>query len=367
MNDELLKLQIAITLIPGVGDVKAKNLISYCGGVEEVFRQKRSQLMKIPDIGPVIAGSITKGNVFRRAEEEIEFIRKYRIKPLFYLSSDYPERLKHCPDSPVMLYYKGNAELNVQRILAIVGTRNATAYGKSVCASLISELKDRNILVVSGLAYGIDIMAHKEALVQGFKTLGVVGHGLDTIYPSVHKQVAEKMVANGGIITEFLSGTKPNAENFPARNRIVAGMSDAVVIVEAALKGGALITAHLANSYNRDVFAVPGRTHDTYSQGCNDLIKTNRAALVESASDIEYIMGWDEKTSGKAAVQKQLFMNLTGEEEKLVNVFREIPAPGIDTLALKAGMPVSKVTAILLELEFRGIVRSLPGKVYQLA
>ena len=282
MNTETLKYQIALTLIPGVGDVLAKNLISYCGSAEEVFKQKKAQLFKIPDIGPVIAESIVKFNSFKRAEEEIKFIEKYKIQPLFYLDKTYPERLKQCYDSPPLLYYKGNVELNQTKILAIVGTRKASDYGKAITEEIISGLSQEGILIISGLAYGIDIYAHKAALKNNLNTIGVVGHGLDTIYPAIHKPVAEKMINQGGILTEFMSKTKMSPENFPARNRIVAGISDAVLIVEAAEKGGALITAEIANSYNRDVFAIPGRSIDTVSRGCNYLIKSNKAALVES-------------------------------------------------------------------------------------
>jgi DNA processing protein len=366
LNEENLKYEIAVTLIPGVGDVLAKNLVSYCGSVEAVFRQKKAHLLKIPDIGPVVAESIVKHRVFERAEQEVEFIRRHSITPLFYLSDAYPFRLRHCYDAPVMLYYKGNADLNTRKVLAVVGTRNATEYGKSFCEELIHDLEGSGVMVVSGLAYGIDVHAHKCALRYSLPTVGVVGHGLDRIYPAVNKPVAAKMTTHGGILTEFMSGTRPNAENFPARNRIVAGMVDAVVIIEAALRGGALITAEIANSYSKDVFAVPGRTTDIYSQGCNWLVRTNRAGLITSAKDLEHSLGWQKEEVRKAAVQKPLFADLTAEESLLMQLL-EKEAMGVDRLSVQSGMPVSRTLSLLLGLEFQGLVKALPGKVYQIA
>jgi DNA processing protein len=247
-TDEILKYRIALTLLPGVGAVNAKTLVSYCGSVEAVFKQKKSLLEKIPNIGPLTSESILKQDVFDRAEKEIAFIHKNKITPLFYLDAEYPSRLKNCDDSPALLYFKGNADLNVQKVIAIVGTRNSTQYGKRVCENLIEGFAAFNITVISGLAYGIDITAHKLALKNNLPTVGVLAHGLDRIYPGIHSDTAEKMLDNGGLITEFMSETKPYRENFPSRNRIVAGMVDAVIVVESALKGGALITAEIANS-----------------------------------------------------------------------------------------------------------------------
>lgn len=365
--DEILKHRIALTLLPGVGSVTAKTLVSYCGSVEAVFKQKKSSLQKIPGIGEVTAASIVSHSVFERAEEEIAFIRKYKITPLFYLDQEYPSRLKNCDDAPAMLYFKGKADLNAQRVIAIVGTRNATEYGKQVCEQLIEGFEAYNFTIVSGLAYGIDIAAHKLCLKHNLPTIGVLAHGLDRIYPGTHKSTAEKMINNGGLLTEFMSLTNPDAQNFPARNRIVAGMVDAVIVVESAFKGGALITADIASSYNRDVFAVPGKINDPYSQGCNRFISENKAVLFESPEQFIKAMNWgEEEKKEKPNKQMVIFNELAAEEKILVELLQENGKLNIDTLILRSRLPVSKVSGCLLNLEFAGVLRSLPGKMYQL-
>jgi DNA protecting protein DprA len=314
---EDLKFRIALTLLDGVGSVTARNLVSYCGSVEAVFKEKKKNLERIPGIGPVTAEKIVSGQPFSRAEEECAFIEKHHIKPLFYLDKDFPSRLKNCTDAPVMLYYKGTSNLNHHRMIALVGTRNASDYGKQVTEKMVEELKAYDVIIVSGLAYGIDITAHKAALKYNMETIGVLAHGLDRIYPALHKSTAEKMMEQGGLLTEYMTCTRPDRENFPQRNRIVAGMCDAVVIIEAAKTGGALITADIANSYNRDVFAVPGRTIDTYSLGCNHFIKTNKAALVESATDIAEMMQWNiANKPAEKPKQRKLFVELSEEEKQ---------------------------------------------------
>lgn len=365
---EELKYRVALSLVRGVGSVTGKTLVSYCGSAEAVFREKKYKLEKIPDIGPVTADAIINHSIFERAEEEISFIEKYKITPLFYTEKNYPSRLKNCNDSPLLLYYKGNADLNCPRIIAMVGTRSASSYGKSVCSEIITALSDKNILVVSGLAYGIDIAAHKATLKNEMKTVGVLGHGLDKIYPSMHRSVAERMLNSGGLLTEFTSKTKPDRENFLLRNRIIAGMSDAVIVIEAAVTGGALITAKIAASYNRDVFAVPGRTTDGFSQGCHQLIKSNIAALVESADDIMLMLGWKDADVDrkKRSVQKELFVELKPEERTLIDLFKDKSQLNIDFICNQSAMPASKVAATLLNLEFSGLIKSLPGKVYEL-
>jgi DNA processing protein len=366
LQTELL-YKIGITLIPGVGDVNAKKLIAYCGGVEAVFKEKQKALVKIPGIGLSMADSVIKSNVLAQAEKEINFIEKNEITPLFYLDKGYPERLKHCNDSPIMLYYKGNCNLNAGKILGIVGTRNATEYGKEICYKIIEDLAPLNVIIVSGLAYGIDVHAHKAALHCGLSTIGVLGHGLDMIYPAAHLSTSRKMIEQGGLLTDFRSGSTFAPENFPKRNRIVAGMVDAVVVIEAAKRGGALITAEIANSYNRDVFAVPGRIGDIYSEGCINLVKTNKAVIMGSAKDIVYIMGWQEKENKKANnVQKQLFVEFSEEEQKVVDVLNSAGTVTVDMISINAGLPVSKTAAVLLNLELNGIIKSLPGKKYQL-
>lgn len=367
MQNEALKYQIALTLLPGVGDVLAKSLLAYCGSAEAVFKQNKGHLLKIPEIGPVTAKAILSHAVFARAEEEVDFMEKEGVTPLFFTDAAYPQRLKQCSDSPVMIYYKGNADLNNTKVLAVVGTRNATEYGKMACEQLVAELAPFDVLVVSGLAYGIDLCAHKTALTAGLPTVGVLGHGLDTLYPAIHRSVAKKMQVQGGLLTEYMSQTKPNPENFPARNRIVAGMADAIVVVEAAVKGGALITADIGNSYDREIFAIPGRVNDLYSAGCNALIKTNKAILAESAADIAYHLGWDLSGEQVKPKQAKLLLSLSAEEQLLVDVLQQEPTVGMDTISYRTKMPVHKVAALLLDMEFNGLVKALPGKMFQLA
>lgn len=364
--DEELKWRIALTLLEGVGSVTARNLVGYCGSVEGVFKEKKKNLEKIPGIGPATAEKIISHNTFERAEKELVFIERYEIKPLFYLDKEYPSRLKNCSDAPVLLYYKGTANLNHHRMIAIVGTRNASDYGKQMTEKITEDLKAYDIIIVSGLAYGIDIAAHKASIKNEMPTIGVLGHGLDRIYPALHKPVAEKMMEQGGLLTEFMTGTKPDKENFPQRNRIVAGMCDAVLVIEAAKSGGALITAEIANSYNRDVFAIPGRTNDTYSAGCNYFIKTNKAALVESADDIAGMMQWNlEKRETEKPRQRQLFIELNEEEKQLANLIEQNGKTHIDLITSSLPLPVSKISATLLSLEFKGVIKSLPGKMYE--
>jgi DNA processing protein len=366
-SDKLRQI-IALLMVEGVGDKIARNLISYCGSPEAVFREKRAALEKIPDIGAVTARSIRAFREFDRAELECEFIRKNQIRPLCYLNEDYPKRLKHCPDSPVLLYYKGTADPDAPRMVALVGTRNATTYGKEHTLALVEGLAEMKVTIVSGLAYGIDICAHRAALKESTPTIGVLAHGLDRIYPGDHRSVAAKMLDHGGLITEHRSGTIPDRENFPKRNRIIAGLCDAILVVEAARKGGALITADIANSYNRDVFAIPGRTGDPFSEGCNHLIKSHRAALITSAEDIRYVMQWDDdaKKSGKGALQRQLFTDLDPDEQHVVKLLDQDGKTPIDELTIKACRTHSQVAGVLLTLELKGVIRVLPGKIYEL-
>jgi DNA processing protein len=358
--------EIALTFIKGVGDITIKQLVSYCGSAEGVFKSTKKSLEKIPGIGSKTAQSIVSLDAFARAEEELIFIDKYKIKSLFYLNNDYPKRLKNCIDSPTILYYKGTANLNNEKVVSIVGTRNATAYGRNICEKLIDGLKQHNLLISSGLAYGIDIAAHKYALQLGVETVGVLGHGLDRIYPALHRSIAEKMLTQGGLLTEFPSKTNPERSNFPKRNRIIAGMADATIVIEAAKTGGALITAEIANSYNKDVFAVPGRLEDEVSEGCNFLIKTNRAHLLSKPEDIEYIMGWFTQTNTHHKIAPKLFIDLSPEEQKIVDIIRDNTSIGIDDLQSKLEMPQSKLAMFLLTLEMQSVIISLPGKVYRL-
>jgi len=366
MHYSPLAYQIALTLIPGIGSINAKRLIAYTGSVEGIFNEKRKSLLKIPGIGEMLANEVQNQQVFPRVEKELEFIEKYKVQTMFFLDDNYPERLKQCDDCPVLLYSKGQTDFNAQRMLAIVGTRNATNYGKEITEKIVSDLASRHPLtIVSGLAYGIDVAAHKIALKSNQQTIAVVAHGLHMVYPAAHANYAKSIIAQGAMLTEFTSTDGAERPYFVRRNRIVAGMTDATLVVESGEKGGALITADIANSYNRDVMAISGRANDTASRGCNKLIKTNKAALVESAEDIEYLLGWESKTD-KPPIQQKLFVEVSNEEQKILDILKlenELP---IDIICTRAEMPVSKISPLLLNLEFSGMVKSLPGKVYKM-
>jgi len=362
----MLLYQIGLTLLPGVGDITARKLVGYCGDAEAVFREKKRNLLRIPGISEAVAEGILSKDVLPRAEKEIKFTEKYGVQPLFYLDPAYPRRLNQCTDSPVLLYFKGEGDLNAPRVVSIVGTRNATDYGKETCSKLVEVLGGYGILVVSGLAYGIDTAAHKAALNNKLSTVGVMAHGLDRIYPHLNRPLAEKMIGQGGLLTEFMTGTQPDRENFPRRNRIIAGMADATIVVESGIKGGALITANIANSYNRDVFAIPGKVTDSFSEGCNFLIKTNRAALVTEAIDILYMMGWENNKTAPGHIQRQLFINMTPEEEVLCKLLENGDPFSLDYLVIHSGLSASKVASALLSLEFQGIVKTLPGKIFKM-
>ena len=370
MYDEQLKYKIGITLIKGIGNNLAKNLISYIGSAEAVFKERQQNLAKIPGIGEMLSREIVAQNVLKRAEEEIDYIVKNSIQAYYYADRAYPFRLKECHDAPIVLYSKGNCNLNDGKFVGIVGTRNSTEIGRENCQQLVRELAalQIEIVVVSGLAYGIDISAHKAALDSGIPTIGVVGHGLDRLYPSSHSAVALKMLSNGALLTEYLSGTNPEAPNFVQRNRIIAGLCDAIVVIESAKRGGSLITAEIANEYNRDVFAYPGRITDPYSAGCNALIRNNKASLIESAEDLCRFMSWEGVTTkGVTAVQTTMFLDLTDEEQKLVAILR-LHSDGfqVNELAIQMEKPFSKISALLLEMEFKGVVKCLPGNVYRI-
>jgi DNA processing protein len=367
MMDDL-KYKIGIGLIPGIGDIMAKKLISYCSGVEAVFHEKKETLMKIPGVGEVLAKSVILQDVLNKAEKEINFIEKHHIGYSYYLDDDYPHRLRNCPDSPVIFFYKGDIHANQPKIVSIVGTRQATSYGKDLCNKLVDVLCQRNHqpVIVSGLAYGVDICAHRAALRNKLPTIAVFAHGLSQIYPAAHAATAREIVNEGGaLLTEFLSDSPIDRQNFVRRNRLIAGLSDLTVVVESNMKGGALITADIANSYNRDVFAFPGRISDTYSSGCNKLIRTNRASLLQSVEDIEYLMNWDKDDAAKKPMQLEIFPNLSSKEETILQYLREHGETTIDDLCFAVKMPVSEVSTFLLTLELMGGVRSLPGKVYK--
>ncbi len=364
MKEDLL-YELALSMIPGIGGVTAKKLIAYCGGAEAVFKEKPGQLKRIPGIGEAIARTIIKADVFNRAEKEIRFIQRHGIQTLYYTDNDYPYRLKQCDDGPILLFTKGNTDLNKEKVVGIVGTRSITNYGRKKCKEFVEDLTKHSPLIISGLAYGVDACAHQAALDSGLKTLAVLGHGLDRIYPPLHSKLAKSIIQQGTLVTDFISGTKPDRENFPKRNRIIAGLCDVIIVVEAAVTGGALITATIANTYNREVFALPGRTSDPYSMGCNRLIKHLKANLIESVADIEYALNWQVQTEEQPR-QRPLFVELKPEEKIIADILRDQQQVSIDQLVKQSGFGPGKTAALLLNLEFMEVISQLPGKCFKL-
>jgi len=359
--------QIALTLINGVGTLIAKKLLQHFGSAERVFNASIKELLQIEGIGKKTAEAVVNTNALTLAKEASAFIEKHQIQVLFHDETNYPKRLKNCYDAPLLLYYKGTADLNKTRVVSIVGTRNATSYGKMICKQLIEVLKPYDVLITSGLAHGVDAAAHRESVLAEVPTVGVLGHGLDRIYPAVHRELAAKMIKNGGLLTEFLPGTNPDRENFPKRNRIIAGMADVTIVVEASIKGGALITAEIANSYHRDVYAFPGRVDDEFSEGCNFLIKTNRAGLINHPKDLIYYLGWDDEVPKKKQhVQAQLPLDLNKEERTVCEALLKSTL-AVDELFVNTNIAQSRLAIILLTLEMKGIIVALPGKLYKLA
>ena len=359
--------KIALTKIKGIGPKLSRILLAYNGSVDEIFRSSKKQLLAIPGIGETIANTIQSKSYLKETEEEYNFIQKHGIEIAWIEDKNYPKRLKNCDDAPILLYYKGAASLNPSRAISIVGTRNATHYGKRIVEDFIQQLKAYDVQIISGLAYGIDSIAHRESLKQQIQTIGILGHGLDRIYPAAHRELASRMLDNGGLLTEFPSGTNPDRQNFPMRNRIIAGLSDVTIVIEAALKGGALITAEIANTYNRDVCAFPGGIDQEYSAGCNYLIKTNRANLIRNADDLSYLMNWDKEDKKLTAKQLNLIpSDMSKDEKKVYDYIKEKEQAAIDDIALYCDWPQSKLAIILLEMEMKTMLISLPGKIYKL-
>ncbi|MRR20050.1 DNA-protecting protein DprA [bacterium] len=367
MSHSSLVHRIALGMIPGVGDITARKLVSYAGGVDAVFSESFRNLTKIPGVGETLAKAVTGHEYLDAAAAEAEFVEKHGIKVFFYLDDDYPARLRQCEDSPVTFYLRGNADLNAQMILSVVGTRHATQRGRELCQAIIAGLAEHfpGLVIISGLAYGIDIAAHKAAMAAGLPTAAVLGHGLKTIYPSVHAGVARAMLNNGAHITDFSSSTLPERNNFIRRNRIIAGISDATLIIESGIKGGALITADIASSYNRDVMAVPGRPGDEWSAGCNALIRCNKAALVEKCEDIEYLLGW-KPAALSAPVQKTLFTGMTDNERRILEALKDEGELTMDAMARMMEMPVYRLSTVLLQMELAGLITPCPGSVYRI-
>ncbi len=356
--------EIAFTLIPLVGPVIGRQLITYCGNIETVFTEHKRFLKSIPGVGEEIAGQISNCKSFLSAAEgELEILEKEGIEYTFFLDEDYPSRLKHFPDMPLLLFTKGNLDLNPERSVSIVGTRKPTLYGKSVTEEIIASLAPYDVSIISGLAYGIDITAHRKSLEYNIPTIGVMGSGMGNIYPDTHHSVAQKMMINGGVITEFNYDTGPDAVNFPMRNRIVAALCDVLVVIESGVKGGSMITAALANDYNKDVAAVPGRYIDKSSTGCNLLIKNQQAHLIETGDDLLHLMSWDKKTK-QQTYQADLFTELDEHEKKIYSLIVDCGEKDIDTLAYESKSTPGELAAILLNLEFKGAIKSLPGKKY---
>jgi len=365
--DKNLLHNIALTLVSDIGPVLAKLLISYCGSAEAVFSASKKELSKIPQVGLKTINKITNNaEAFAKAEAQIKYLDKIGGKAETFHSEDYPQRLKHFDSSPLVLYYRGEMNLNHPRTVAIIGTRKPTDQGRINCEKLVQGLQLYGVQIISGLAYGIDTCAHTEAVKLGIETIGVMGHGLDRLYPPSNKKLAAQMLDKGGVLTEFPTETNPDRENFPMRNRIIASMSDVIIVVESKKRGGSIITAEFANSYNKDVFAIPGRLNDEVSEGCNRLIKQHKANLLESADDVGYIMRWDEIDKDRV-VQKALFIDYTPEEQKVIDVLKEAQQITVDALNYQLKMAPSALASMLLNLEFKGAIRSLPGKKYILS
>jgi DNA processing protein len=359
--------QIALTLVPQIGAMTAKTLVSYCGSPEAVFQASRKELTRIPGIGPVIIHSILQASdALQQAEQELRFLEQFGIQAIFYTDQCYPARLRQSADSPCLLYFKGSNldMLEKERIVAIIGTRQPSDHGRRVCEDLVEGFLPYNVLIVSGLAFGVDITAHRKAVGLNIPNIGVLGHGLGSIYPAQHRSVAMRMLENGGLLSEYPHEAKPDREHFPMRNRIISGMSDLVVVVETAASGGSMITVQFAERQGREVFAVPGRPGDAKSLGCNYLIKSERAKLTESAADIAYRMGWDV-AGATGNKQGKLFHELSETEDKLVQIIRSQPEIPIDQLTFLAELEPGLLASQILDLEFKGIIRTLPGKRYR--
>ncbi len=360
--------QIGLTMINGVGDILARQLLESLGDAEAVFAEKSRLLERIPGIGQMLSAEIRNPDVLRKAERELAFIEKNRITCYFLTDAHYPKRLLECPDAPVLFYFRGEANLDAQRIISLVGTRNATDYGRMLTDTFLKELAEvfPDTLVVSGLAYGIDVQAHRAALQAGLPTVAVLAHGLDRIYPSAHRNTAVEMLSHGGILTDFPSETNPDRQNFVKRNRIVAGLADATIVVQSAEKGGSLITADIASSYGRDVYAFPGRVGDTHSCGCNALIRQNKAGLITSATDFIASMCWDAAIGKKPPVQTQLLFEEDSLQGRIVGLLRAEKEMHVNQLAVGLDMPVYQLSPFLFELEMEDVVSVMPGNVYRL-
>jgi DNA processing protein len=373
LKEEELLAVLRLQNTKSVGDILAKKLIATVGSAANVFVEKKHLLQKINGIGSHTIQHLLDESNLRNAQKELEFVNKNNIQYRYFLDDEYPKNLQHCIDAPILLFEDGHIDLSQKRIISIVGTRNMTRYGQEFCEQFIQDLVPYDPIIVSGFAYGVDICAHKAAIKHKLQTIAVLAHGLEQIYPRAHKRYIHQVNGYGGFFTEFFHNETPLRENFLKRNRIVAGLSQATIIIESAAKGGSLVTADIANSYDRDVFAVPGKVTDTMSQGCNELIKNHKAQLLQSADDLVKMLNWDISTSSmqvqqktQKPIQKQLFAELTSEEEK---VFKYLSANGsqlLDLIALETEIPVYQLASILLQMELKGVIKPLPGKMFEL-
>jgi len=358
--------QLALTLLPGIGPVHARILLEHYGSEEAVFNESEKDLIQIPGIGTRLARSFKaafRKDALRRAEAELNYMEKYGVQRLFYYDSNYPDRLKQCYDAPLVLFHRGNAELDHPRVLSIVGSRRATRYGKRVCEFLIEQLAPYRPLIVSGLAYGIDVTAHQAALKYGLPTVAVLGHGLNHMYPAAHAGISRSIRSQGGLLSEFMHDCPPAPGNFPKRNRIIAGLSDATVVVEATEKGGALITAGIASGYDREVFALPGRLSDENAAGCLALIKNQQAQLVTAGADVAHYLNWQEDFKKDSHPTVPAIKN--ENERKILKVLKQIDHISVDELVNKTGIPRNILLSSLLSLEIAGYVENVSGFGYK--
>lgn len=364
MNDQDLFGLLALLKVEGVGDIVGKKLLNSFGNASEIFKAKSSRLAAVDGIGSVLLKNLKDKNIFEKADKELSFIKNNNIQVSYFQDDNYPERLKHCIDAPILIFTAGNMNFNKKKIISVVGTRQVTSYGSDFCRKLIEDLAPLDPVIVSGFAYGVDIVAHQAAMDYNLQTVGVLAHGLNQIYPKTHKKYMARMEENGGFITEFWSDSSPDKEKFVRRNRIVAGMTEATVVIESADKGGSLITANMANEYNRDVFAVPGRITDKYSQGCNNLIKTQKANLLTNAADLIYMLNWDIKEKTQS-IQKQLFVDLDPLEQTIYDFLQKNGKELLDIIAITCDIPIFKLSGILIGMELKGVIRPLPGKLFE--
>ncbi len=364
VRDEVVAA-LRLQVVPNIGDITAKRLISHCGSATAVFSEKRHNLLKIDGIGNHTLSHLQEAEYLNVAEREFQYIQDNSIGISYFMDPDYPKYLKHCVDGPILLFKKGNMDLEHRKTISVVGTRNITSYGAAFCEEFIADLAPLDPIIVSGFAYGVDICVQRAAIKHGLQTIGCLAHGLNQIYPKTHARYVADVERNGGFLTEFWSSSNPDRENFLKRNRIIAGISEATVVIESAEKGGSLVTADIAHGYDREVFAVPGRAGDKYSAGCNSLIKGQKAHMLTSAADLVYMLDWKLEQSPPQTVQKQLFVELDDMERSIYDYLQAGGKQLLDSIALECGIPVFKVSSTLLNMEMKGVVRPLPGKLFE--